>query len=293
MAASRPSVYFCLYITVNPSNILILTDFLNRIFLGEIAKIGGFCGGKIHTPASFYHTGIYHVSALRKAAAGILRFFWRRRVFELGHRAFEEGRNLASALFAGTALAGEGGSGATREVHYIFNRMAKVCDLILVHYSAMPLGEIKPAGQPNVLSPYAKPKGLWVSVESDQDRWNGWREWCEREQSALGKFEHAAHIHLRDDAKIKLVSGPSGIDPFTEQFSSPQDGSHCIDWKSVAKSYSGIVISPYLWEPRPRKPSWYYAWHCASGCIWDANAIRFAEALSSFKRPARNSREAA
>jgi hypothetical protein len=164
-----------------------------------------------------------------------------------------------------------------------------------VHYSAIPLEQIKPAGQREPLSPYAKPKGLWVSVEPDQDRWNGWREWCEREQSALDKFEHAARIHLKDDVKIKLVSSPGGIDSFTEQFSRsvPQDGSRCIDWKSVAKSYSGIVISPYLREPRPRKPSWYYAWHCASGCIWDANAIRFAEALSSFKRPARHSREAA
>jgi hypothetical protein len=66
MAASKPFFYYCLYITVNPSNIIILTDFLNRIFSGEIAKIGGFCGGKIHTPAAFYHTDIYHVPALRK-----------------------------------------------------------------------------------------------------------------------------------------------------------------------------------------------------------------------------------
>jgi hypothetical protein len=173
--------------------------------------------------------------------------------------------------------------------------MASLCDLILVHYSAIPLEEIKSFEQREPLSPYAKPKGLWVSVERDQDHWSGWREWCEREQSALDKFEHAARIHLKDDAKIKLVSEGNEIDAFTEQFSSPvpQDESHCIDWKSVAISYSGIIISPYLWEPRPRKPSWYYAWHCASGCIWDANTIRFAETLSSFKKPARHAREAA
>lgn len=173
--------------------------------------------------------------------------------------------------------------------------MANLCDLILVHYSAIPLEEIKPFGQREALSPYAKPKGLWVSVESDRVRWNGWREWCEREQAALDKFEHAARIHLQDYAKIKLVSDGSGIDAFTEQFGRPvpERGSRAIDWNSVAKSYWGIIVSPYLWEPRPRKPSWYYAWHCASGCIWDANAIRFAEALSSFKKPARHSRKAA
>jgi hypothetical protein len=171
--------------------------------------------------------------------------------------------------------------------------MANLCDLIPVHYSAIPLEEVKSFEQRELLSPYAKPKGLWITVESDRGDCNGWREWCEREQSALDKFEHAARIHLKDDTKIKLVSDGNGIDAFTEQFSRPvpQDGSHCIDWKSVARSYSGIIISPYLLESRLRKPSWYYAWHCASGCIWDANAIRFGEALSSFKKPVRHARE--
>jgi len=72
--------------------------------------------------------------------------------------------------------------------------MAKLCDLILMHYSAIPLQEIKSLEQRELLNPYGKPKGLWVSVESDQDHWNAWREWCEREQSALDKFEHAARI---------------------------------------------------------------------------------------------------
>ena len=176
--------------------------------------------------------------------------------------------------------------------------MAKLCDLILVHYSAIPLQEIRSLEQRELLSPYGKPKGLWVSVESDQDHWNGWREWCEREQSALDKFEHAARIRLRDNTKIELISGGKEIDAFHEQFSRPipehpADGPRCIDWKSVAKSHAGVIISPYLWEPRPAKPSWYYAWHCASGCIWDANAISFALALTSFKKPARHSRKAA
>jgi hypothetical protein len=174
--------------------------------------------------------------------------------------------------------------------------MAEFCDFTLVHYSAARLGEIKSFDQPERLSPYGKPKGLWVAVESHQDDWNGWREWCEREQSALDKFEYAVRIHLWDDANVQLISGAAGIIAFHEQFGRtiPEhlaDRSRCIDWKYVARSYSGVIIAPYVWELRAwMKPSWYYAWHCTSGCIWDATAIRLAEALSSFKKPALRSR---
>jgi hypothetical protein len=177
--------------------------------------------------------------------------------------------------------------------------MADFRDLTLVHYSAIRLEEITSFDQPERLSLYGKPKGLWVSVESNQDDWNGWREWCESEQSALDKFEYAVRIHLKDDANVKLICCGNEISAFHKQFSRPipeypADRSRCIDWKSVAKSYSGVIIAPYILEPRPyMKPSWYYAWHCASGCIWDATAIHFGEALPSFKKPASHSQKAA
>jgi hypothetical protein len=177
--------------------------------------------------------------------------------------------------------------------------MADFRDLTLVHYSAIRLEAIKSFDQPERLSPYGKPKGLWVSVESAQEDWRGWREWCESEQSALDRFEYAAFIHLTDGTKVKLISDANEINAFHTQFSrlNPEctdERSRCIDWKSVANSYSGVIISPYIWEMHPSmKPSWYYAWHCASGCIWDAKAIGFIEALTSFKKPARYSEEAA
>lgn len=45
-----------------------------------------------------------------------------------------------------------------------------------------------------------------------------------------------------------------------------------IDWASVCRAYQGIVISPYFWSRR-MGPMWYYSWDCASGVIWDADAI--------------------
>jgi hypothetical protein len=46
-----------------------------------------------------------------------------------------------------------------------------------------------------------------------------------------------------------------------------------IDWKKVAKEYSGIEICPYIGEQR-LKFSWYYPWDVASGCVWDNSAVK-------------------
>jgi hypothetical protein len=45
-----------------------------------------------------------------------------------------------------------------------------------------------------------------------------------------------------------------------------------IDWQRVAEQHQGIIITPYQWECR-YSIDWYYIWDCASGCIWDPDAI--------------------
>lgn len=53
-----------------------------------------------------------------------------------------------------------------------------------------------------------------------------------------------------------------------------EEGTPLIDWRRVAESYQGIVIAPYVWARRHHLASgWYYAWDCASGCIWDSAAV--------------------
>jgi len=54
-----------------------------------------------------------------------------------------------------------------------------------------------------------------------------------------------------------------------------------IDWEAVAKRYTGIEIEPYNWERRNSGPNnnysmsmlWYYGWDCASGCVWELDAL--------------------
>ena len=47
-----------------------------------------------------------------------------------------------------------------------------------------------------------------------------------------------------------------------------------IDWPAVATDYPGLIIAPYQWSCRMSEfTRWYYGWDCASGCIWNADAI--------------------
>jgi hypothetical protein len=45
---------------------LYLTDFLNRVFVAEIAKYRGFCAGNIINPRRVYRANINYIPALRK-----------------------------------------------------------------------------------------------------------------------------------------------------------------------------------------------------------------------------------
>ena len=48
--------------------------------------------------------------------------------------------------------------------------------------------------------------------------------------------------------------------------------SDTIDWSAVAERWGGVEIAPYQWRHRCESV-WYYGWDCASGVIWDAQAV--------------------
>jgi hypothetical protein len=52
------------FVTVNSGRKLYLTDFLNRVFLGENAKNRAFYGGEKSTAVSIYHSGVNHDTVL-------------------------------------------------------------------------------------------------------------------------------------------------------------------------------------------------------------------------------------
>lgn len=143
----------------------------------------------------------------------------------------------------------------------------------LYHYTDEPPGEVAPADQSR--SDGRKPCGFWVS---DCDTGDGWREWCEAESFGLGRLRYRQFVDV-DEGKILHLKSVSDIDSFSVDFQRNEIfGSytkHLIDWVIVAQEFSGILISPYQWGRRldGSASDWYYGWDCASGCIWNPDAI--------------------
>jgi len=143
--------------------------------------------------------------------------------------------------------------------------------------------------------PHFKPYGFWFSDESDF----GWSEWCKGEDFHLGNLKYQSQITISDKANILYIRNGKQLEKFTKDYQKLPSGmkeayeksgfglelgSMWIDWKKVAKKYQGIVITPYLWKYRMDiNIEWYYPWDCASGCIWDKDAIESIKLLSSVK----------
>lgn len=143
----------------------------------------------------------------------------------------------------------------------------------LLHYSREPLGKIRSTKQNAPDWSGAKPSGLWVSVQGDDD----WKSWCESESYALENLAFPHVVHLRDDARILRLEDHWSIDDLTRRYGIDRHGHRlyktmCIDWPRISQEYQGIIIAPYQWSQR-MNANWYYGWDCASGCIWDAWAI--------------------
>lgn len=111
-----------------------------------------------------------------------------------------------------------------------------------------------------------KPNGVWVS---DEDATNPWSVFCRRTNHHLGKYKY--FIELENDANVLFISTVEELLKFDEDFNGGT-GEVTIPWKNVAEVFSGIIITPYLFECKVY-PRWYEPWDCASGCIWDPQAI--------------------
>jgi len=122
-----------------------------------------------------------------------------------------------------------------------------------------------------------KPKGIWYGLD-----WS-WHEWCEMEGFSQGKgknnFEIDLHLQnilvIDTEEKMKYFAHKFGEVPEWRRKNNLGDVRDYIDWKKVSETYSGIEISPYQHKFRlDRNFFWYYGWDCASGCIWNLNAIK-------------------
>lgn len=143
----------------------------------------------------------------------------------------------------------------------------------LMHYDAEPfhLDRTRRYPQREVFSSHNKPHGLWVSVEGEDD----WPSWCREEHFGVDKLAAAHEVTLTDDARILWLETEDHVRALPDTFGRPTKyGDVGIDWQAVAERYQGIIITPYQWSCRMSLGTeFYYGWDCASGCIWDLDAI--------------------
>lgn len=124
-----------------------------------------------------------------------------------------------------------------------------------------------------------KPVGLWVSVAGEE---MAWPEWCEENSFAPHRLEEKHQVILKEDARVILLETAEEIREFS--FLHTELLGHCagrIDWTKLQEGgHQGILIPTYQWTMRyDPKAFWYYGWDCASGCIWDLDAIEKVEKL--------------
>lgn len=143
------------------------------------------------------------------------------------------------------------------------------------HYSAKPFTLDKTQAYPQAAGDF-KPQGLWLSVEDDSEESFGWKQWCEGEDFFLDGLANRAQVVLCADARLLLIDNVAALDAFTAEYKLVGALAilRSIDWPRVAERYDGIVIAPYMWERRLTPHTfWYYAWDCASACVWNASMI--------------------
>lgn len=147
----------------------------------------------------------------------------------------------------------------------------------LLHYSEKPLERVRHACQHIEYDDGAfKPIGLWVSIDGEDD----WRSWCEAENYQLHNLNFAHEITLKPDANIRVISNAIDLLSFSKTYTVKR----YPDWSRVADAHDGIIIAPYQWRLRTNL-KWYYSWDCASGCIWNADAIDGVTRLSQPEEP--------
>lgn len=145
----------------------------------------------------------------------------------------------------------------------------------LSHYTGRPitLDRERTYEQHEPRHSHQKPVGFWVSVDGEF----GWKEWCTGEDWNTDGLDSRLALHLAPTANVLHLETVHAIIEFTHKYGvdGPYTGAApSIDWPRLAGEYDGIIVSPYQWECRYEDlTSWYYGWDCASGCIWNLDAL--------------------
>lgn len=151
------------------------------------------------------------------------------------------------------------------------------------------MGVVQPVG--DEMRMFRKPNGLWYGIN------DSWIDWCASEE--MGWVHDHIHEVILDESKILKITNLDEFDDFEKEYGdvdpllaklerqfpgqmmSFRRGMETIRFDKVAEKYSGIEITPYLYERRLTS-MWYYGWDCASGCVWSQDAVKDIRHFASF-----------
>jgi hypothetical protein len=155
----------------------------------------------------------------------------------------------------------------------------------LRHYCDEPLERIRSVTQVDTRDGF-KPAGLWVSAVGRDD----WAAWCKAERFRDIGRQMAFDLELAPEHRILVMPARMTLEAFTRRYGFRRTlGDHTmrdpnISWEAVARDWQGLVIAPYQWAYRTDL-LWYYPWDCASGCIWDADAVKAIHPVAPARQP--------
>ena len=117
-----------------------------------------------------------------------------------------------------------------------------------------------------------KPHGVWYS-DGQQDNW---LNWCCGEDCQHFLRRYLYRLEL-DRTSMLVLKTEQDLKDFTQQYGTHELGWEFvreINWPQVQQRFTGIEIMPYQWNSRLEPAtSWYYSWDCASGCVWQPEAV--------------------
>jgi hypothetical protein len=154
-----------------------------------------------------------------------------------------------------------------------------------IHYSDKPLLRVKNSSQEDVQleARGAKPHGLWFSVG------DAWRTYIQARRWDTRALRCETEIALTDDAKRWHVRNVVELDALTAEYSKISDRTKTlqsskarlplIDWPRFALDFDAIIIAPFI-SDRHLQDHWYHSWDVASGCVWNACAVRAAHPIN-------------
>jgi hypothetical protein len=122
------------------------------------------------------------------------------------------------------------------------------------------------------------PNGLWLSVTGTDD----WKNYCLKNDYRLENLKSLFQITLNPNAKILWLHDETVFKDFEKEYGYHEEGidihgdnctlSLSIAWERIITDYQGIIVSAVL--PKLYNMGlWYDTWCCASGCIWDLQAV--------------------